>query len=102
MDLVSAFDDYINDVINFAINRIMMRKKVFNLYFRNKKYQTNGAKIEKYLNDNGFKNVKTRIVLVKDYYKRIQENERYTKPAMAFSDISRKPAFKNILNEHSL
>ena len=37
-----------------------------------------------------------------DYYKRIQENERYSKPAMAFSDISRKPAFKNILNEHSL
>ena len=102
VDLVSAFDDYLNDVINFAINRIMMRKKVFNLYFRNKKYQTNGAKIEKYLNNNGFKNVKTRIVLVKDYYKRIQENERYSKPAMAFSDISRKPAFKNILNEHSL
>ena len=61
---------------------------------RNKKYQTSGAKIEKYLKENGFENVKTQIVLVKDYYKRIQEDERYSKPAIAFSEISRKPAFK--------
>ena len=94
VDLVSAFDEYLGDVINFAISQILMRKKNFKLYFRNKKYQTNGAKIEKYLKENGFKNVKNQIVLVKDYYKRIQENERYTKPAIAFSEISRKPAFK--------
>ena len=71
-----------------------MRKKNFKLYFRNKKYQTNGSKNEKYLAENGFKNVKSQIVLVKDYYKRIQEDDRYTKPAIAFSEISRKPAFK--------
>lgn len=94
VDLVSAFDEYLSDVINFSISQILMRKKNFNLYFRNKKYQTNGAKTEKFLIDNGFKNVKNQIVLVKDYYKRIQEDERYSKPAIAFSEISRKPAFK--------
>ncbi len=94
VDLVSAFDNYLCDVINFAISQILMRKKHFNLYFRNKKYQVSGSKTEKYLSDNGFKNVKNQIVLVKDYYKRIQEDERYTKPAMAFSEITRKPAFK--------
>ncbi len=94
VDLVSAFDEYLGDVINFAISQILMRKKNFKLYFRNKKYQTNGAKNEKYLAENGFKNVKSQIVLVKDYYKRIQEDDRYTKPAIAFSEISRKPAFK--------
>ena len=94
VDLVSAFDDYLCDVINFSISQILMRKKKFNLYFRNKKFQTNGNKIEKYLMENGFKNIKNQIVLVKDYYKRIQEDERYSKPAIAFSEMSRKPAFK--------
>ena len=94
IDLVSAFDNYLPDVINFSLSQIFMRKKKFNFFVRNKKYQTNGTKIEKYLKENGFKNVKTQIVMVKDYYKRIQEDERYSKPAIAFSEISRKPAFK--------
>lgn len=95
VDLVSAFDNYLGDVINFSISQIMMRRKKFNLYFLNKKYQTNGAKIEKFLTQSGFKNVKNQIVLVKDYYKRIAEDERYSKPAIAFSEITRKPAFKS-------
>ena len=94
IDLVSAFDNYLSDVINFSLSQIFMRKKKFNFFVRNKKYQTNGTKIEKYLKENGFKNVKNQIVLVKDYYKRIQEDERCSKPAIAFSEISRKPAFK--------
>ena len=94
VDLVSAFDDYICDIISFSISQIMMRTKHFNLYFLNKKYQTNSAKFEKYLSENGFKNVKNQILLVKDYYKRISEQEKYIKPAIAFSEIPRKPAFK--------
>lgn len=94
VDLVSAFDNYLGDVINFSISQIMMRKKKFKLYYLNKKYQTNGTKIEKVLGENGFANVKQQIVLVKDYYKRIAEDERYSKPAIAFSEITRKPAFK--------
>ncbi len=94
IDLVSAFDNYLSDVINFALSQIFMRKKKFNFFVRNKKYQTSGTKIEKYLKENGFENVKNQVVLVKDYYKRIQEDERYSKPAIAFSEISRKPAFK--------
>lgn len=94
VDLISAFDNYLSDVINFALSQIFMRKKKFNFYIRNKKFQTNGAKIEKYLQENGFVNIKNQVVLVKDYYKRIQEDERYAKPAIAFSEINRKPAFK--------
>ena len=37
VDLVSAFDGYLEDVINFSISQIMMRRKKFNLYFLNKK-----------------------------------------------------------------
>lgn len=94
INLVSAFDEYIPDAINFAIGQIMMRKKNFKLFIKNKKYHTNGAKIEKYLKENGFKNIQNRIVLIKDYYKRIQEDERYSKPAIAFSEITSNPAFK--------
>ena len=56
----------------------MMRRKKFNLYILNKKYLTNSAKTEKFLRDNNFEKVKTQIVLVKDYYKRITENEKYS------------------------
>ena len=94
VNLVSAFDNYIDDVINFSISRIMMRRKKFNLYILNKKYHTNSGKIEKFLKDNNFEKVKTQIVLVKDYYKRVTENEKYSKPAIAFSEITGKPAFK--------
>lgn len=94
VNLVSAFDNYLDDVISFSISRIMMRRKNFNLYFLNKKYHTNGSKIETFMAEKGFKCVKTQIVLVKDYYKRISENEKYAKPAIAFSEINRKPAFK--------
>lgn len=94
INLVSAFDNYYSDVINFALSQIFMRKRKFNFYVLNKKYQTNGSKVEKYLQENGFKNIKNQIVLVKDYYKRIQENERYTKPAIAFSEISQRPCYK--------
>lgn len=94
INLVSAFDNYFDDVINFSISRIMMRRKHFNLYILNKKYHTNGGKIEAFLNENKFENVKTQIVLVKDYYKKISEQEKYKKPAMAFSEITGKPAFK--------
>ena len=94
IDLVTAFDEYLPDVINFSLSQLFMRRKRFNFYIRNKKYQVNGSKIEKYLKDNNFEKIKTQVVLVKDYYKRIQENEKYTKPAIAFSEINRKPAFK--------
>ena len=71
-----------------------MRRKDFSLYVLNKKYHTNGTKNEKFLKDNNFEKIKTQIVLVKDYYKRITENEKYSKPAIAFSEITGKPAFK--------
>ena len=98
INIVNAFDEYVGDVINFSISQIMMRTRKFNLYFLNKKYHTNSAKIENFLKENNFKNVKTQIVLVKDYYKKVSENEKYTKPAIAFSEINRKPAFKSELS----
>ena len=101
ISIVSAFDEYIGDIINFSISQIMMRTRKFNLYFLNKKYHTNSSKIESFLKENNFINVKTQIVLVKDYYKKVSESEKYTKPAIAFSEINRKPAFKSELsNSH--
>ena len=69
-------------------------KKDFNLYIINKKYQNTASKTEEYLNTNGFECINHRIVMVKDFYKRIQEPERLAKPAIVFNDIGRKPAFK--------
>lgn len=94
VDLVQGYDDCYCDVINFAIGQILIRRKSFNIFVLNKKYHTSGAKFEEYLSKNGFKCVKTEVVMVKDYYKKIQEEQRSQKPAIVFSDISRKPAFK--------
>lgn len=95
IDLVQGYDEYFADVINFSIGQVMMRTKKFNLFIINKKFQVSGAKYEEYLNKNGFKCVKTQVVMVKDYYKKIREEQRSQRPAIVFSDISRKPAFKN-------
>lgn len=94
IELVQGYDDCYGDVINFAISRILARKKDFNLFVINKKYQVSGAKIEEYLTKNSFTCVKSQIVMVKDYYKKIKEEQRSQKPAIVFNDISRKPAFK--------
>ena len=93
VDLVQGYDDYYAEIINFAIGQILMRKKEFNFYVLNKKYQISGAKFEEYLSKNGFSGVKNRIVMVKDYYKKIQEEQRSQKPAIVFTDITRNPAF---------
>ncbi len=93
VDLVQGYDDYYAEIINFAIGQILMRKKEFNFYVLNKKYQISGAKFEEYLSKNGFSGMKNRIVMVKDYYKKIQEEQRSQKPAIVFTDITRNPAF---------
>lgn len=94
IDLVQGYDDCYCDLINFAIGQILIRKKHFNLFVLNKKYQVSGAKFEEYLSNTDFTCVKNEVVMVKDYYKKIQEEKRSQKPAIIFSDISRKPAFK--------
>lgn len=100
IDLVQGYDECFSAVINFAIGQILMRKKKFNLYVLNKKYQVSGAKYEDFLSKNNFKCVRNQVVMVKDYYKKIQEEQRSQKPAIVFSEI-RKPAFKSAINEET-
>ena len=94
INLIQPYIEHYPDVINFCIGQILMRKKDFNLYILNKKYQSTSSKTEDYLTSNGFECINHRIVMVKDFYKRIQEPERFGKPAIVFNDIGRKPAFK--------
>ncbi len=94
INLIQPYIEHYPDIINFCIGQILMRKKDFNLYILNKKYQSTSSKTEEYLNTNGFECINHRIVMVKDFYKRIQEPERFAKPAIVFNDIGRKPAFK--------
>ena len=94
INLIQPYIEHYPDIINFCIGQILIRKKDFNLYILNKKYQSTSSKTEEYLNTNGFECINHRIVMVKDFYKRIQEPERFAKPAIVFNDIGRKPAFK--------
>lgn len=94
INLIQPYIEHYPDVINFAIGQILMRRKDFNLYILNKKYYSTSAKTEEYLLANDFECINHRIIMVKDFYKRIQEPERFAKPAIVFNDIGRKPAFK--------
>ncbi len=89
-----AYEDIYADVLNFAISQILRRKKDFNLFIKSRKYIMSSKKLEEYLKEASFAMVKTRLVLVKDFFKTIKIEEKIAKPAIIFSEIKGKPAFK--------
>ena len=63
------------DILSFAVNQIMRRKKDFNLFVRVRKYTTTAESLEKYLAEKGAKCIQNQAILVKDFYRIIKEKE---------------------------
>ncbi len=89
-----AYEDLYPDMVNFAVSQIIRRKKNFNLYIKSRKYIISSKKLEEYLKECNFSLLKNRLVLVKDFFKTIKYEEKIAKPAIIFSEIKGKPAFK--------
>lgn len=81
------------DMLNFAVMQISKRKKSFNLYVKVKKYTMTAESFEKYLVEKDFQCVQNQIVLVKDFYKLIKD-EQPNQRILLFNEISEKPVFK--------
>lgn len=91
--LSQAYDDSFSDIVNFAVSQIVRRKKEFCLFIFNRKYMMNAKKCEEYLKEQKFSMLQNNMVLVKDFFKTIRQEEKISKPAIAFTDIKGKPAF---------
>lgn len=84
-----------DDILNFTIMQISKRKKDFYLFIKVKKYTTTAESFEKYLNEKGFRCVQNQLVLVKDFY-RLIKNEESSQRIVLFNEINEKPVFKNL------
>lgn len=92
--ILPSFENYMNDIINFAVSQISKRTKDFKFYFRNKKFQINSSELEKFLKAEGAEIIQTDMIFVKDFFKQIKEDEKLIKPAIIYNEISGKPVYK--------
>lgn len=82
------------DILQFSVDQISKRTKKFKLHVRIKKYTINAEHFEKYLAEKGAKQTKNEIVLVKDFYRVIKENEYFNaKNIIMFNEANNKPVF---------
>ncbi|MDD3236897.1 MAG: hypothetical protein PHV37_02220 [Candidatus Gastranaerophilales bacterium] len=91
--LPAPYEENYPDALNFSISQISRRKKKFNLFIQNRKYMMTSKKYEEFLKEHNFSCLQNNVVLVKDFFKTIKQEEKIIKPAIAFSEIKGKPAF---------
>ena len=80
------YTNLIENVIHWSYEQILRRKKEFKFYFHNKKYQTNFEIINQKI-QNAAQEVTIQTLMVKDYYKRIEEPQQTTNAAILFNEI---------------
>ena len=84
-----AYQHYLlllENVIHYANEQISKRKNDFKLYFHNRKYQSNFDLINEQIK-NAMNEVTVQTLMVKDYYKRIEEPEQVSKSAIFFNEV---------------
>src|SRR5574344_67864 len=82
------------DILNFAVKEISKRNKKFSLFIKLKKYMTTAENLEKFLQEKGAVCVQNQILMVKDFYKVIQ-NAELNQKIVLFNEIKEKPVFKS-------
>lgn len=80
------------DILSFTINQISRRKKDFNLFVKVKKYTLTAESLEAYLCSQGFNCVQSQLILVKDFYKLIKQENPLQKIVL-LGEIGEKPVF---------
>ena len=88
---------YINlyaQILSFAVSEIKKRNKNVSIYLKNRKYLMGGYEIEEFFKQNHFEMLENKVVLVKDFYRRV-ENEAKS-PAIAFSSMKSNSAYFSV------
>lgn len=96
MTLLNPFCHNFESILAYCYKFLDSRFKNFNLIFKNKKYQINSNFFEDYFKDNKINMVYREIVLVKDYFNYIKENNEtkiQNSKIIFFNDINQNPAF---------
>ena len=91
LTLSDIHNEDFNEIIGFAVAKISKRVRNFTLTVLNKKYKQNSNQFEEYLRNNDYELKQSQSVLVKDYFKRIQE-EKFS-PAIVFNNIKGKTVY---------
>lgn len=78
-------------ILSFAVSEVMKRNKNVSIYIKNRKYLLCGYEIEEFFKQNHFEMLENKVVLVKDFYGRIKEEDQ--SPAIAFSAIKSNNAY---------
>lgn len=87
------YDCSFEDILNFTINQISKRKKDFYLFVKVKKYTTTAENFEQFLNEKNFKCVQNQLILVKDFYKIIKEEQPLHR-VVFLNEVNQKPVFR--------
>lgn len=96
MTLLNPFLHNFKSILTYCYNFLNNRFKNFNLIFKNKKYQINSNFFENYFEEDKINMVYREIVLVKDYFNYIKENNESqikNSKIIFFNDINQNPAF---------
>lgn len=96
MTLLNPFCHNFESILVYCYKFLDSRFKNFNLIFKNKKYQINSNFFEDYFKENKINMVYREIVLVKDYFNYIKENNEtkiQNSKIIFFNDINQNPAF---------
>lgn len=71
----TAFDFSYDELLGYAIKEIARRKTIFYPFAKQKKYTKNSERFEEYLHSKGCQCIQTQLVLVKDFYRPIKQEE---------------------------
>lgn len=75
MSLCNGYEVAYDEIINFALSQISLRKSKFCAFLKHRQYAQNADKFEKYLHERNLNCIQTQCVLVKDFYKQIKQPE---------------------------
>lgn len=71
--LNEGYNFNVEDIINFAVNKISEYKSNFSLFIKQRKYTKNSENLESYLRQKGFSPIQNQHVLIKDYYRPVKQ-----------------------------
>ena len=81
-----ACQEYYNEILYFALNKISSINSGAKLYISVRDFQQTGKKMTEVLSSHNFKQVKSFEILIKDYWKPIESTEENGVPIILFSD----------------
>jgi len=81
-----AYNIYLLDAMKFIYSKIKRKNKNFNLYIKIKDYFMNSKELIAILNENNTEFISKSLILAKDYYKEIKENNILKNAKIIFND----------------